>query len=600
MGDPARDGCTVKGPAPEVYRALLENLSDGVMVIGFDGSVRLANAAVCRMFGLDPAEVVGGPFGALFVQREGFDEFTQIVLDAVAARSGIARRVTRVRLGDELRSLSVTTSCLTGAEGGPRVAVIAVVSDITEIRELRETELRQAQVIETQLGELQSAYRDIEARNEALSVMMKRVQAARGLAVLFVAALFLAIGVWYVQPLDLFDATAALDAGSAVEAGPSELPRTMTLEPRELRSTIALRGRLAPGRVVEVVGPFESHVSAVHVEPGQRVAEGEPLVALDTGRLAVELRRAEVEHIGALDKLRELEDWENGAEMSRARREMRRARIALDDAERDLAQTAFLLDQGLIPAREHEAAERGRENRKLDLEAAVRELETVEAKGGEKARRAARLEVENAQGRLRELGKKLELAEVGAPISGIVVAAAGPGNKPLARGRPVPQGELLLSIADLERLSVIASVDEVDVRKVETGRRAWITGPGFPGLRIEGAVAHVSSQAGGGSRRRGAPEFEIVVALDALEAAAGDRLRVGMSAHVTIVVHSRPAALLVPIDAVEQRGGEAWVRVVDRTGAGVERRAVALGLTTLDSVEVVEGLSAGDEVVLSR
>ena len=456
------------------------------MVVGFDGSVIIANAAVCRMFGLDSAEVVGGLFGELFVQFEGFDDFTEIVLDAVAARSGILRRVTNVRIGDEFRSLSVTTSYLTDAEGGGLVAVIAVISDITEIRELRETELRQAQVIEGQLGELQDAYRDIEARNEALSVMMKRVQAARGLAIVFVAALFLAIGAWYVQPLDLFSGTSALGVGSAVGAGQSGIPRTMTLEPREFRSTIALSGRLAPGRVVEVVSPFESHVSAVHAEPGQRVARGDPLVALDTGLLAVDRRRAEVEYIGALDKLRELEDWENGAEMSRARREMRRARIALDDAERNLAQTAFLLDQGLIPAREHDAAERGRENRKLDLEAAVRELETVEAKGGEKARRAARLEVENAQGRLRELGRKLELAGIGAPISGIVVAAAGPGNKPLARGRPVAQGELLLTIADFERLAVITSVDEVDVRKLEAGQRAWITGPGFPGLRVGG------------------------------------------------------------------------------------------------------------------
>ncbi len=585
----------MKGHDPEVYRALFENLSDGVMVIGFDGSVRLANAAVCQMFGLDPAEVVGGQFGALFVQLEGFDEFTEVVLDAVATRGGIARRVARVHAGDEPRSLSVTTSYLSGAGGGGRAAVIAVVSDITEIRELRETELRQAQVIETQLGELQTAYRDIEARNEALSVIMKRVQAARGLAVFLVAALFLAIGAWYVRPLDLFDATAALDVGSAVEAGPSELPRTMTLEPRELRSTIALRGQLEPGRVVEVVGPFDSHVSAVHVEPGQRVAEGDPLVALDTGQLAVELRRAEVEHIQALDTLRALEDWENGAEMARAQRTLRRARMALDDSERNLARTAFLLDRGIVPAREHEEAERGRENLQLDLEAAVREAEAVEAQGGEEAMRVARLEVENAQGRLRELRTKLDLADLGAPISGIMVAAASDRQKPLARGRPVAQGELLLSIADLERLSVIGSIDEVDVEKIETGQRAWITGPGFPGLRIEGAVAHVSSQAGVGLRRG---EFEIVVALDALEAAAGDRLRVGMSAHVTIVVHNRPAALLVPIDAVEQQGDEAWVRVVDRDGAGVQRRAVELGLTTLDSVEVVAGLSAGDEVVL--
>ena len=136
--------------------------------------------------------------------------------------------------------------------------------------------------------------------------------------------------------------------------------------------------------------------------------------------------------------------------------------------------------------------------------------------------------------------------------------------------------------------------------KIEAGQRAWITGPGFPDLRIEGTVNHVSSRAGGGSRRRNTPQFEIMVALDRLDAADRDRLRVGMSAHVTIVVLDRPAALLVPIDAVEQRDGATWVRVIDRATAAVEERAVTLGLTTLDSVEVVEGLEAGEEIVLSR
>ncbi|MDE0650412.1 MAG: hypothetical protein OXI12_08730, partial [Gammaproteobacteria bacterium] len=69
----------------------------------------------------------------------------------------------------------------------------------------------------------------------------------------------------------------------------------------------------------------------------------------------------------------------------------------------------------------------------------------------------------------------------------------------------------------------------------------------FPGLRIEGTVERVSSQAEGGARRSAAPRFEIAVALDRLDADARGRLRVGMSAHVEIVVHSRPAALLVPI-----------------------------------------------------
>ena len=584
--------------SPDIYRTLLENLSDGVMVVGFDGAVRMANAAFCRMFGFDRDDTPGRSFGELFIAFEGFDEFTQIILDAVAERGDIARRVTRVQTGEALRSLSVTTSCLIA--GGKRVAVIVVVSDITEVRELRETELRQAAVIETQFGELQGAYRDLEARNDALSAMTKRVRTARGAAMLFVMVVFLAIGAWYVRPLDLFSATAALDSGPAVEAGdPGALP-AMTVQPREFRSTIALRGHLAPGRVAEIVSPIESHVSAVHATPGDRVAAGDPLVTLDTGQLASDHRRAQVDHIKVHDRLVEIEDWENSADMVRARRALRRAKIAFDDAERNLARTAFLLEQGLVPASQHEDAQRQRQNRALDIEEARRELEAVKAKGGEEARRVVRLEARTAEDRLRAHEEKLDLALVRAPIAGVVMAAEGPRAKPLTKGRPVAQGELMLSIADLEQLSVVTSVDEVDVRKVEAGQQAWITGPGFPGLKVEGVVTRVSSRADSRTRRRGAPQFEVVVTLDRLEAGARDWLRVGMSAYVTIVVHHRPAALMVPIDAVEQGGdGEAWLRVL-ADGGGAERRAVELGLTTPDSVEVVKGLSPGDKVVLVR
>lgn len=276
---------------------------------------------------------------------------------------------------------------------------------------------------------------------------------------------------------------------------------------------------------------------------------------------------------------------------------MRRAKIDLDEAERAVGQTAFLLQEGLIPAMEHDEARQRHENRKLDFEAARLELETVQAKSNDEVWQIARLEVENASDQLREHEEKLSLAAVRAPIAGIITAERGPADKPLAKGRPVVSGELLLSIADFERVSVVTRIDEVDVRKIRPAQRAWITGPGFPDLRIEGTVAHVSSRAEG-LQQQNTPQFDIVVDLDRLAQNIRDRLRIGMSAHVTIIVYNRPAALLIPIAAVEQADGQAWVRIVAPTTKTVERRAVEIGLTTLDSIEVVTGLSAGDEVVL--
>ncbi len=588
----------MNGSIPDIHRSLLEDLSDGVMAVDFDGQVQTVNPAFCRMFGLDREKTVGSAFGEAFVSLEGFDAFTEAVFDAILERGAGERRIVGVTVGGEQRSLSVVTSRLTAArDGGTEpVAMIVVVSDITEVRELRETELRMAKVVEKQLGELQGAYRDLEARNEAISAMRKRVRLMRGFAVAFVAVLFLAIGGWYVQPLDLPGIATAPDAGTGA-VGERPLA-TMKVRPQPLRSTLQLRGRLAPGRIEEVVSPIEGHVSAVHAGHGQRVAVGDPLVAFDTGKIEGERRRAEIAHVKARDRLLELENWASSAEMARARGSLRRAKRALNDAERKLERVVFLLDRGIIPASEHEAAQRSLEDRKLDLEATERDFAAVAAKGGAEARRLAHLEVQNAHDRLRAAAAKLDRATVRAPVAGIVSVSRGAREKPVVRGRAMTEGERLMSIADLGYLSVETSVGEVDVRKIQAGQRAQITGPGFPGLKIEARVVRVSSQASA-LRRRGGPQFQIAVVLDPLAAADRDRVRVGMSAHVAVVVYDRPAALLVPIGAVEQSGGKAWLRVLDRGTGAAARRAVTLGITTLDSVEVTQGLAAGDEIVLA-
>ncbi len=571
----------------DIHRSLLEDLSDGVLAVDFDGRVQVANPAFCRMFGLDRGEIVGRAFGDVFVTLEGFDAFTEAVFDAIMERGAGARRIVGVVVGGAPRSLSVATSCLMA--GAEPAAVIAVVSDITEVRELRETELRQAQVIETQLGELQGAYRDLEARNEAISAMRRRVRLGSGVAAGFVALLFLAIGGWYLRPLDLLRTGA--DAGVVAVGGAA----TMTAAPQLLRSTLSLRGRLAPGRVEEVVSPVEGHVSVLHAQQGQRVAAGDPLVEFDSARLAETYRRAEIDNIKARDRLAKLERWEDSDEMVSAHVDLRRSRGALADAERRLARVRFLLEQGIVPASEQEAAERALEDQKVSLQASERKLAAVTAQGGEDELRVARLEADTARDRLRAAEVKLGLTTLQAPIAGVVTLATGDAGKPLARGRAVAEGELLMSIADLSRLAVETSIDEVDVRKIEAGQPAMISGPGFPGLEIGGVVERVSSRAARGGR---GPQFEIVVALDPLDAAGRERVRVGMSAHVTVVVYERPAALVVPIGAVRRGGGEAWLQVRDPATGAVERRAVALGITTVDKVEVTGGLEAGEEVVL--
>ncbi len=582
--------------APNVHSDLFQSLSDGVLVIDFDGVIQMANPAFHQMFELDPDEPVAGrDFGELFLMSENFDEFTQVVLDAVAERREIPRRIARIRVGDGFRSLSATSSCL--MESGERVAVIVVVSDITEMQELRETELRQAEVINAQLGEIQAAYSDLEGRNMELSVLTRRLRQVRGAAMLAGPLLFLAIGVWYLQPLDYIAGVSPVAPANSESAAQAALS-AITVQPSEFSSTIALQGALSPGRIEQIVSQIESLVTAVHAVPGDRVSQGDLLVELDPGLLADEQRRAEIEHIEAQDRLHEIENWENSSEMTRIRRSLKRAKIALDDAEREVSNTRFLLEQGIIPSSQHEQAQRQHESRILDLEEAEREVEAVRARGSGDEVRKVYLQAVSAEERLRAQQEKLNLTRIVAPFSGVLLEQpSSQSQASLAAGQPVTPGQVLLNIADLERLRVVTSVNEVDFRKVEVGQQAQITGPGFPGLEVAGSVTSVSSWADSGNR--GAPEFEVVVTLDPLEGEALERLVAGMSAYVTVVVYQNLEALMLPINAVGQNGDEAWLRVADSEG-GWERRPVELGLTSLDSVEVVAGLAPGERIVLPQ
>jgi len=599
-----------------IYRDILENLLDGVMVIDFAGSVELANQAACQIFDIERDTVVGQSFADAFILYEGFDEFTQIVLDAAMQRTSVARRVGQIRIRGEIRSITITTSCLSAMRDGQMqpIAVIAVFTDITELRELREAELRLHKENEAQHRELQKAYRDVESANAMLSQMMKKVRAARGLSIVVVAGLFLTVAGYYLQPLDRFglhpfdtlvraveSAVSNQPPDDPVESAPASNLQTVVVTQEPLQSTLSLRGHLAPGHIVSVISPIDSHIKSLFARNGQTVKKGDLLMELDTEKIQIEHRRAEVDYIRKLEHLRTLEDWENSTEMADAKRRFRRAKLSLADSKKQLERSKFLLSQGIIPSSQQEQSQRNYESQLLDFEAVAQEMDAVKDKADADERRVASLEVKNSLSQLKELEVKLRLGAVEAPIAGVIQEIQGGADqKALSAGRSLTQGEQLLNIANFEQIAVSTTVDEIDVGKIKAGQLAWITGPGFPGLRLEGQVTEVASRASGGNQWGGGglPRFEINVALDGLSAAHRDILRAGMSAHVTIVTYNQPEALLLPIAAVERQYDGTWVQVLNKETGSVERRAVELGMTTLDSVEVVQGIRLGDEVVL--
>ena len=255
-----------------IHGRLLDHLLDGAMVVERGGTITVLNPAAARILGVSLEEVAEKTFAELFIAREGFEEFSDVVLDAVAGEGEGGRKVVALGIGDAARTLSVAISYIrsNGPGAGETAALIAVFSDITELRELRETELRMAKAVAAQHAELQTAYRRIEERNDALAAMLKKVQVARVLATVVVIGVFLGVGAHVWQPLDLFASAFGPSVAPRADAGVANGLRTIVVELQPLRETIALVGKVAPWRTVALTSPIESRVLAVHFQYGQK------------------------------------------------------------------------------------------------------------------------------------------------------------------------------------------------------------------------------------------------------------------------------------------------------------------------------------------
>lgn len=117
----------------QIYQSIIENLSDGVIVVGDDGKILICNDAAYKMLALKPGSIIGKTMADLMTEIEGNDDLFEMLLDAVFKKKRISRTVS-FRTPEKLSFLKATTIVLT--EDEKNTAIITVLSDQTEVTEL--------------------------------------------------------------------------------------------------------------------------------------------------------------------------------------------------------------------------------------------------------------------------------------------------------------------------------------------------------------------------------------------------------------------------------------------------------------------------------
>ncbi len=592
--------------ANPLYRNVLEHVASGILSIDTNGIVTTFNEAAAEICNMSEEAVVGRGFFEVFSEENDADEFVDVIFSAVYDSSTVHQCMVEATLGGRKRSLSMATRFLEDERDGEtvRVGVVAMFNDISEIRELREAELKLARELESKHAELREAYLDLEETNRQLSKAAQKMNVVRLVAAIAVPFLFVAMGLYF---WDSGSPAAPEPSLSSLDTAlpPPEGSRTVVVEPQRLSSTITLLGSLAPRRVIEVVSPMQGKIEAVHARPGQRVSRGQALVDMDVSEVRIRQREAQVADLKASELVEKLEDWTRHADVLRAQRAVSKSRLAMEFRKSRLAETTFLLERGIIPASEHEAAEREHRNQQLDLRAAEHELQAVLERGAAELK-VARLEQENARAKLEHIEGILDKAAVTAPIDGVILRPKEsnlmqPSDKKedrLAKGTSLERGDLLLRIGDLQGLTVVSHVDEVDVSRIRQGHPVRILGDAFPEIELHGEIERVSSQAVFSQTGSRLPSFEVTAAVKSLTDEQRRLLRLGMSARAEVVVFEKPDALLVPIAAVRFAGEIPHVWIRDPDSGETREVEVVAGMTTMDAVEILDGLTPGDEVLV--
>ncbi|RCR68273.1 efflux RND transporter periplasmic adaptor subunit [Larkinella punicea] len=185
---------------------------------------------------------------------------------------------------------------------------------------------------------------------------------------------------------------------------------------------------------------------------------------------------------------------------------------------------------------------------------------------------------ENAVNQAEQIQKQIADANVKAPISGRIV------KKNIEPGEYITVGTVLGTVLDVARLKVQVPVNESDVYRLREGQTVRVSADVFPGKTFNGRISYIAPQ---GTEEHNYP-VEITI-----DNAGG--LKAGTFVNVDFSQKSNQKALQIPRMALVESIKNPYVYVVN--GNTVQKRVIKVGREFDDSIEVLSGLSAGDQVV---
>ena len=351
-----------------------------------------------------------------------------------------------------------------------------------------------------------------------------------------------------------------------------------TVQSGTFEDFLPVRGRVTPLVTVYLDAVEGGRVEKKLVEDGTQVAQGQLLAILSNAEL----------QLSTLEKQAEVEQQLNNMRSQElALTQTRNANLRdLNQAETDLAKARRqydlykpLSDRGFISKKSLNDTKDDLDYQQQRLQILKQSIAQTEALQTSQLKqlRAASSSLNSSMGIAHD---NLSQLAVRAPVAGEL------SGFDIQLGQSLQQGERIGQIDSTGANKLQADVDEFYLGRVAVGQTATAEAEGKI-YRLK--VAKVYPQVRNG-------QFQIDLIFQGPAPASVQR---GQTIQAKLTLGDSAKALLIPNGAFFNDTGGSWIFVVDKSGNGATKRQVRLGRRNADSIEVLSGLSAGEQVVTS-
>ncbi len=215
--------------------------------------------------------------------------------------------------------------------------------------------------------------------------------------------------------------------------------------------------------------------------------------------------------------------------------------------------------------------------------------------------KASEAEFKQQQDKFAKIDNQIGKTKIYAPMDGTVIYASSTKMSWRGNSEPMDEGQAVRERQELIYLPTTASYDaeikvhESSLKKIRTGLPVQISIDALPGRTLSGRVASIAPLPDATSMFLN-PDLKVyntVIQIDG----NGAELRNGMSCRAEIIVERFDNTFFVPLQAVLRVGGQPTVYVVK--GGDFTSQAVKIGLDNNRMVQILDGIAAGDEVLLT-